>query len=138
MRNIYKLSRVAATFSMLGALVSSPLAVAEESFVILDILPLKSGVKVEEAHAYFERVEPILEQYGLSRTDHALEVAAVPRGSVKAQVVNLWESDDPMKGMQAVLNDPYYKENIVPLRDRIFDMRNATVIITKRQTGEAE
>ncbi|MBO6892336.1 MAG: hypothetical protein JJ866_10385 [Roseibium sp.] len=109
-------------------------ALAETKFVILDILPLKEGASVEDAKAYFDKIEPILARHGMTRNDQPLDVVKFLRGSAKAQVINLWNSENPEASFQGVFGDEEYRSNI-PNRDRIFNLKEANIIITERDAS---
>ena len=111
---------------------SATFADSAKAFLVLDILPLKEGATLEQAYDYFKCVEPIFEKYDFSRSDAALEVIAIPRGPVEAEVVNLWATNNPQASFDGIFADADYLENHVPLRDKIFDLKEATIIITKR------
>ena len=105
-----------------------------KAFVVLDILPLKEGATLEQAYAYFKGVEPIFAKYDFQRSDAALEVGTVVRGDLAASVVNLWVTDDPQAAFQGIFADQTYLAEWVPDRDAIFDLENATIVVTKRGT----
>lgn len=101
-------------------------------FLILDILPLKEGATLEQAYAYFEDVEPIFERYDFVRSDTPLETLDVLRGGVQTDVVNLWETSDPQAAFDGIFSDEEYLHLHVPTRDAIFDLKDATIVVTKR------
>ena len=106
----------------------------DKAFVVLDILPLKHGASVEDAQDYLRDIEPILARHGMTRTGDILTVEKVMRGSLNARVVNLWATDNPEASFSGVFSDKEYKQNLVPRRDRIFDLQKATIVVTKRVT----
>ena len=118
----------------LGLAISSSPAAAQTHapLLILDILPLHEGKTVADAEAYFEKVEPILARHGMTRSDSTLEVRTTVRGAIDAQVVNLWETRDPQASFQGVFADPDYLKHAA-LRDSIFDLANANILITARR-----
>ncbi len=63
------------------------------AFLLVDILPLKPGRTVEEAIAYFESLKPAFERHGLTRHDAPLKIQKVMRGTVAADMVNLFETE---------------------------------------------
>lgn len=99
--------------------------------ILVDILPLKEGKTVAEALAYFEKVKPAMERHGLTRVDDPLEAHRILRGNQAANLVNLFATDDPEASMKGMASDPEYQAN-VPLRDTIFDLENASIILTTR------
>ncbi len=101
------------------------------SFILVDILPLKPGKTVADALAYFEKVRPAMERHGLTRIDQPLQAQKILRGTQAANLVNLFETKDPETSMKGVSTDPEYQKNI-PLRDRTFDLENASIILTTR------
>ncbi|WP_152544541.1 hypothetical protein [Actibacterium mucosum] len=103
-----------------------------KAFMVLDILPLKEGATLEQAYAYFKGVEPIFAKYDFQRSDSALEVGAVVRGDVTANVVNLWVTDNPDAAFKGIFSDETYLAEWVPDRDAIFDLEKATIIVTQR------
>ena len=127
-------TRIRAAFfaSCLSIMGFSGQALADGAFLVVDILPLKSGKTVADAQAYFDGVESILARYGMTRVDQELRVTRVARGSLRANVINLWESNDPDAAFKGVFSDREYKEEYVPQRDAIFDMSKATVVVTQR------
>lgn len=129
----FSLAKAAATALVVTAL-STVSALAESKFLILDILPLKEGATADQAKAYFDAVEPILAKYGMTRSDTVLDVAKIVRGSAKAQIVNLWDTDNPDVSFKGVFSDEDYKTHISD-RDRIFDLEAATIIVTQRDKG---
>lgn len=104
---------------------------AKEAFLILDILPLKEGKTLEDANEYFENVEPIFERYKFTRAQAPLKVLSIPRGSIEAQVVNLWETPDPDHAFKGIFSDQEYLK-FVKDRDAIFQLEKATVIVTQQ------
>ena len=106
-------------------------AMAEKAFLILDILPLYDGKTIEDANGYFADIEPILAKHGMVRSDHVLEVVSILRGPVSGQVVNLWESENPQASFDGIFADDAYLAH-TENRDSIFDLKNATIIITQR------
>ena len=115
-------------------LLASIAANAEDSFLILDILPLKQGRSVEEAKVYFEAVEPIFARHGMVRSDKALTIVSVLRGNLDAEVVNLWQTGDPDASIKGIFSDKDYLGHSA-LRDSIFDLEAATIVVTERQGG---
>lgn len=105
---------------------------AAEKFLLIDILVLKQGKTLQDAKAYFSAVEPIFEKYQLYRTDDVLDVMQIARGDINAQVINLWETPDPQGAFKGIFSDKSY-EKYVSLRDEIFDMKKATVVVTERK-----
>jgi len=101
------------------------------TYILVDILPLKEGKTVPEALAYFEKVKPAMERHGLKRLDAPLEAHKILRGSQAANLVNLFETVDPEVSMKGMAADPEYQAN-VPLRDTIFDLENASIVLTSR------
>ena len=101
------------------------------SIIIVDMLPLQPGRSVEEAIAYFEELKPIFEKHGLKRLDAPLKVMQIMRGESPAQLINLFETDDPQVSMKGLSEDPAYQAKI-PTRDEIFDLSKATIAATTR------
>ncbi|CUI99736.1 hypothetical protein [Cognatishimia activa] len=120
------------TALLMSVVGTASLAEKAKSFVVLDILPLKDGATLEQAYDYFKGVEPIFAKYDFHRSDAALEVLSIPRGPVTTDVVNLWATDNPQAAFDGIFADKDYLENHVPLRDSIFDLQAATIIVTKR------
>ena len=110
-------------------------ATAKPAYIVLDILPLKPGRTVEEATAYLKDVEPYLARYGMTRFDTVLQVDQVMRGNFQGRVVNLWVSDNPQAAFKGVFSDAEYTEKFTSRRENLFDMKNATVVVTKRGEG---
>ncbi len=104
---------------------------AAEKFLLIDILVLQEGKTLKDAEAYFEKVEPIFKKYNFYRSDEVLNVTEVARGQVEAQVVNLWETPDPKFAFGGIFSDKEY-EKYIPLRESVFDMKKASVIVTQR------
>lgn len=102
------------------------------AFLVLDILPLKEGATLEQAYAYFEAVEPIFERYDFVRSDAPLETLDVVRGGVQTDVVNLWETSNPQAAFEGIFSDEEYLHIHVPTRDAIFDLEDATIVVTQR------
>ena len=107
----------------------------EFGFIIVDMLPLKEGATLEQVYDYFTAVEPIFVKYDLVRTDDALEVVSVPRGGVKATVINLWATKDPKVAFDGIFSDPEYLTH-VENRDSIFDLENANIVVTRRNSAD--
>ena len=101
------------------------------TYILVDILPLKEGKTVAEALAYFEKVKPAMERNGLKRVDAPLEAHKILRGTQAANLVNLFETEDPETSMKGMAGDPEYQANVA-LRDTIFDLENAPIILTTR------
>ena len=101
------------------------------TYIVVDILPLKEGKTVAEALAYFEKVKPAMERNGLKRVDAPLEAHKILRGTQAANLVNLFETEDPETSMKGMAGDPEYQANVA-LRDTIFDLENASIILTTR------
>lgn len=105
---------------------------AKEAFLLVDILVLKEGKTLADAKAYFEKVEPIFKKYNMYRSDEVLDVMQVPRGTLQAQVINLWETTNPDAAFKGIFSDKEY-EAFIPLREEVFDMPKATVVVTQRK-----
>ncbi|MQQ10293.1 hypothetical protein GFB49_17635 [Epibacterium sp. SM1979] len=101
------------------------------TYVLVDILPLKKGKSVADAMSYFDKVKPAMERHGLTRLNEPLEAHKMLRGTQTANLVNLFETVDPESSMQGMASDPEY-QSYVPLRDTIFDLDNASIILTSR------
>ena len=101
------------------------------AIVLIDLLELKPGVTPQEAHDYFGRAMPFLERNGIRRIDSMLEVKQVARGTSNTRVINIFETEDPKTSMPALQADKDYQE-LVPERDRIFDLEASTVLMTAR------
>lgn len=101
------------------------------TYILVDILPLKPGKTVAEAISYFDKVRPAMERHGLKRIDQPLEAHKILRGNQKANLVNLFETQDPETSIKGMGSDPDYQANVI-LRDSIFDLENASIIVTKR------
>lgn len=115
-----------------SAITLSAVAAQAEQFLVLDILPIQEDQTLEAAETYFDAVEPIFARYGLTRSDKVLSVVGIPRGTVKAQVVNLWQSDNPQASFDGIFSDKEYLTHTAD-RDAIFDLEAATVIVTQRR-----
>lgn len=101
------------------------------TYILVDILPIKDGKSIEDALAYFNKVRPAMERHGLKRIDQPLEAHKVLRGNQTADLVNLFETSDPEASMKGMGSDPEYQANIA-LRDTIFDLENASIVLTTR------
>ena len=101
------------------------------SFVLVDILPLKEGRTIEEAVAYFDELKPVFEKNGIKRLDAPLKVAKAMRGEVPAQLINLFEVENPEISMKGMSQDPAYQAKI-PERDALFDLERANILLTGR------
>lgn len=101
------------------------------SFVLIDILPLKDGATYDEAVAYFTDLKPVFDRHGLKRVDQPLNAVKALRGDVPANLVNLFETDNPEASMMGMRDDPEYQAQIEK-RDRIFDLERASILLTKR------
>ncbi|KAJ55793.1 hypothetical protein ACMU_08430 [Actibacterium mucosum KCTC 23349] len=101
------------------------------TFLILDILKLKPGKTPAEAVAYFDSVKPVFDRHGLVRSDVPLTAMKALRGTVEADVVNFWETENPEVSMKGMAGDPEYQAQ-VPVRDTIFDLDASTILLTKR------
>ncbi|MEE2809423.1 MAG: hypothetical protein VX412_01435 [Pseudomonadota bacterium] len=102
------------------------------AYILVDILPFKEGKTIEDALAYFEQVRPAMERNGLRRVDAPLRALKSLRGAQQADLVNLFETDDPETSMQGMAGDAEYQSHIA-LRDSIFDLENASIILTTKQ-----
>ncbi|SHH80409.1 hypothetical protein [Cognatishimia maritima] len=102
------------------------------TFVLFDILPIKSGKTVDDATAYFDKVRPAMERNGLRRVDVPFEVQGILRGNQEANLVNIFETEDPESAMKKMGADPEYQSHIEE-RDAIFDLGNASIILTTRR-----
>lgn len=118
--------------SAVAMTITSAAADAAENFLILDILPLQEGQTIEAAETYFDAVEPIFARYGMTRSDAVLKVANVVRGKVDAQVVNLWQTENPQASFDGIFSDEEYLTH-TESRDTIFNLQAATIIVTERQ-----
>ncbi len=101
------------------------------SFILVDILPLKPGHDLESAVAYFDDLKPVFERHGLRRLDRPLKASKILRGDVAADMVNLFETDDPEASLTGMREDPDYQAK-TSLRDAIFDLERASIILTAR------
>ena len=101
------------------------------SFLIIDILPFKPGRTIEEAVAYFDELKPVFEKHGFKRRDEPLAVAKLLRGETPADMVNLFETEDPEASLKGISGDPAYQAQISK-RDQIFDLERASILLTKR------
>ena len=101
------------------------------TYILVDILPIKDGKTIEDALAYFDKVRPAMGRHGLKRIDQPLQAHKILRGKQNADMVNLFETDDPEASMKGMGSDPEYQAN-VPLRDTIFDLENASIVLTTR------
>lgn len=102
------------------------------AYILVDILPFKEGKTIEDALAYFEKVRPAMERNGLQRVDAPLRALKSLRGAQQADLVNLFETDDPETSMQGMAGDAEYQSHIA-LRDSIFELENASIILTTKQ-----
>lgn len=103
------------------------------TYILVDILPLKNGKTIADALKYFDKVKPAMERHGLTRLDSPLEAHKALRGTQTADLVNLFETSDPDASLKGMATDPEYQAQ-VPLRDTIFDLENASIILTTRYT----
>jgi len=91
--------------------------------VFLDVLTLKPGKTYDEAESYFSKAIPLIERHGLKRLS-AYRISEKMRGhdDVNPSIVQVWRVDgeNPFAGL---MNDADYQQ-VVPLRDSIFDMPN--------------
>ncbi|MFS2317688.1 hypothetical protein RMQ97_07090 [Maricaulis sp. D1M11] len=101
------------------------------SFVLIDILPLKDGASFEQAVGYFETLKPVFERHGLRRVDQPLQPVKVLRGEVQADLVNLFETENPEVSLAGMRDDPDYQAQI-ELRDTVFDLDRASIVLTRR------
>ncbi len=101
------------------------------TYILVDILPIKTGKTVDDALAYFEKVRPAMERHGLKRIEQPLQAHKILRGNQSADLVNLFETQDPETSMKGMSSDPEYQANIA-LRDTIFDLDNASIVLTTR------
>ena len=101
------------------------------SFLLIDILPLKKQVTLEEAVEYFDNLKPVFERHGLKRRDNPLEVVKLIRGELPAQLVNFFETRNPETSLKGMSEDPDYQANI-SRRDALFDLERATILLTAR------
>jgi hypothetical protein len=101
------------------------------AYILVDILPFKDGKTMEDALAYFEKVRPAMERNGLRRIDAPLQAHKVARGAQRADMVNLFRTEDPEASMKGMSEDAEYQSHI-PLRDTIFDLENASIILTTK------
>lgn len=127
--------RMAAVISLAFAtLMGSGPAIAHDqpAMLVLDILPLKEGKTLADAEDYFDKVEPIFARYGMTRTDAVLDVQAILRGPAKADVVNLWQTPNAQASFDGIFSDEDYAQ-FTALRDSIFDLQAATIIVTLRK-----
>lgn len=127
---------LAAVFSLaLGAMLTFSPATAQDEpdMLVLDILPIKQGKTLADAEAYFDKVEPIFARYGMTRSDAVLDAQTIVRGSIKADVVNLWQTDNAQASFNGIFSDADYAK-VTGLRDEIFDLEAATIIVTTRQS----
>ncbi len=102
------------------------------TYILFDILPIKDGKTVDDALAYFDKVRPAMERNGLRRVDAPFEAHKILRGTQQANLVNLFETDDPEASMKGMGGDPDYQAH-VDLRDTIFDLENASIILSTRR-----
>ena len=99
-------------------------ALAGTSFLVVDILPLKTGKTIEDAKSYFSAIEPILARHGMTRSDKVLKVEKILRGDLDAKVINFWNSDNPQQSFDRVFKDKEYLKH-VKNRDSIFALDKA-------------
>lgn len=117
---------LAATLSVVSAL-----SFAKETFLVVDILPLREGKTLADAQDYFDKVEPIFRRYDFKRADKPLKVATIARGNIEADVINLWKTSDPNKAFKGIFSDADYLLYVKD-RDAIFNLAEATVLVTER------
>lgn len=98
--------------------------------LLVDILPLKEGRTADEAVAHFEGLKDVFEKHGLKRSGRPLAALKTLRGKAKADVVNLWETNDAEASMKGMAADPDYQAHIAA-RDALFDLESATIILTQ-------
>ena len=101
------------------------------TYLLVDILPLKPGNTLDDAISYFEELKPVFERHGLIRLDRPLQSRKTLRGEIDADMVNLFETDNPERSLPGLQGDPDYQAK-VPARDRIFDLERATILMTER------
>lgn len=101
------------------------------SFILVDILPIKSGATVNEAVEYFDGLKPVFQRHGLTRIDAPLKAVKAMRGDVPADLVNLFETENPEASLMGMRDDPDYQAQATE-RDRIFDLERASILLTKR------
>lgn len=99
--------------------------------ILVDALKLNPGRTVTEAHQYFESISSILERHGFKRVVEPLEAKSLLRGSLDAQLINLFEVEDPKQSLGGMMEDPDY-QTVIPMRDEIFDLENSSVLVTAR------
>ena len=101
------------------------------AFLLVDILPLKPGRTFEEAVAYFDGLQTVFKRHGMRRLDRPLKAMKTLRGSVTGDMVNLFEIDNPETSLAGMRDDPDYQAKVTQ-RDAIFDLEQASIVLTQR------
>lgn len=101
------------------------------AFLLIDILPLKTGKTQQEGMDYFEGLRHVFERHGLRRQDKPLFAQKVLRGALVADLVNLFETENPEASMKGLSADAEYQA-MIPTRDQLFDLERSNVVLTAR------
>jgi uncharacterized protein (DUF1330 family) len=101
---------------------------ATEGAFFVDILVLKPGKTTADANKYFNKVEPVIKKHGLSRIIPGLNVVNNMKGSLNADLVNIWFVTNPSTTFKAIFSDPDYLQH-VELRNATFDMKSANMMM---------
>lgn len=98
--------------------------------IIVDLIVMNPSHTSKERDEYFTKVEKIGAKYGLRRFA-AYEISRFMGGHGPRDVslINLYEADK--ETMQQLSSDPEYQKNMIPIRNRLFNMTEVSVFMTR-------
>ncbi len=107
-------------------------AIQDPTAHLVAFLPMHEGYGPSDQDAYEEKIAPVASSHGMARAS-ALTVSKFLGGAgpKHASTIGVWALESP-ESMKGTMSAPGYAENI-PLRDRIHDMPNAAMYMTKEE-----
>jgi hypothetical protein len=102
----------------------------KSKLIISDFIVMNDGYGAKERDDYFSKLEKNGKKYGLKRFA-AYEVTKFMggKGPKTTSLVNFWEAGP--ETIQKLMGDPEYQKNMVPIRNKIFNMSEVSVFFAK-------
>lgn len=117
-----------AVFVLLTTLFLGATATASEGSFFVDLLILKEGKTTADANVYFTKIEPVVRKHGLRRIVPGLNIVKNMKGTLNADLVNIWFVTNPETTFKNIFSDPEYLKHVA-LRNMTFDMDNANMVM---------
>ena len=129
-RSFMNLTGLAIAATMGLATLGNTAALASDQNYFFDILYLAEGKTVDDAKAYFTKIEPVVAKHGLVRLSESFQITQKMRGDIDPNLVNLWTVSDPKATMPGIFKDPAYQQHIEQ-RNATFDMERSLMFMMK-------